>query len=138
MEFGHQMIHLRSARPAPEGAGIGVIAVRAAIELGLVGQMSMGELANSLSISAARATQVVDALERAGYVERRRLPSDRRVFRIRLKPGEQTRLRHEFRGPTRALRNAWDEVPEPCRGAVLGFVATLVTAMRTAGEGDQG
>jgi DNA-binding transcriptional ArsR family regulator len=135
MEYGHQMIRLRVGA-VPRGApGYGVIAVRAMIRLGLVGPMSMGDLATSLSVSPARATQIVDVLERAGRVERRRSDRDRRVWQIRLKPEPAAQvLDDEFGRPVAALRQAWSQVPEGCRDVVLDFVRALVDGMRAGQE----
>jgi DNA-binding MarR family transcriptional regulator len=133
MEFGHQMIRLRAEAGAAGAPGYGVIAIRAMIRLGLVGPMSMGDLATALSVSPARATQIVDALERAGHIERHRSASDRRVWQIQLKPGPAAQvLEAEFSHPMAALRCAWADVPLGCRDAVLDFVAALVTGMRTS------
>ncbi len=136
MEYGHQMIRLRADAPAEGAPGYGVIAVRAMIRLSLAaGPMSMGDLATALSVSPARATQIVDALERAGHIERHRSESDRRVWQIQLKPDPTGHvLEEEFGRPMAALRAAWDEVPAGCRDAVLNFVATLVAGMRTADD----
>jgi DNA-binding MarR family transcriptional regulator len=130
MEYGHLMLHQRPADRARKVAGFGVIGVRAAIRLGLQGPMSMGDLAAALAVSPARMTQVVDVLEQAGLVERRRLETDRRVWRIGLKPDVDSRLEAEFARPLRALRHAWQGVPEGCRAAVLEFVERLVAGTR--------
>jgi hypothetical protein len=139
MEYGHRMIRVRAEAGGDGHPGYGVIAVRALIRLGLVGPMSMGELATALSVSPARATQIVDALERAGHIERHRSASDRRVWQIRLRPGPATRvLEQEFKGPMMAVRAAWAEVPAGCRESVLRFVADLVSGMRTADDDSPG
>jgi len=132
MEYGHQMIRLRASAVTEGAPGYGVIAVRAMIRLSMFGATSMGELATALSVSPARATQIVDALERAGHIDRQRSESDRRVWQIRLKPGPTVEvLEQEFHRPMAALRAAWEDVPPGCRETVLAFIQKLVAEMRT-------
>jgi DNA-binding MarR family transcriptional regulator len=135
MEYGHQMIRLRGRAVAEGAPGYGVIAIRAMIRLSLEGPMSMGDLASALSVSPARATQIVDALERAGHIVRHRSESDRRVWQIRLKPGPASEvLAEEFGQPLAALRQAWTQVPTGCQDVVLRFISALVAGMRSEDE----
>jgi len=135
MEYGHHLLRIRASAAPNAPGGFGLIGVRAVIRLKLVGPMAMGELAAALAVSPARVTQVVDALERAGHVERRRSASDRRVWQIRLRPGRDRCLDADFCRPMQALRDAWAAVPEEARPAVLAFVEQLVCDTR-APEGE--
>ena len=46
--------------------------------------LAMGELSQRLKVSNGNVTGVVDRLEREGLVERQALPTDRRIYRVRL------------------------------------------------------
>jgi DNA-binding MarR family transcriptional regulator len=48
------------------------------------GEMTMSQLADQLAVSLSNATGLVDRLEERGYVERRRVPEDRRVVVVRV------------------------------------------------------
>lgn len=50
------------------------------------GQVTMGELCKEISSACSTATDLADKLERAGYVERLREKSDRRVVRLSILP----------------------------------------------------
>ena len=66
----------------------------------------IGELARQFNSDPSNTTWVVDRLERAGYVERRPSPTDRRVKLVALTPlglETQTALMAEFRVPPPGL-----------------------------------
>jgi MarR family transcriptional regulator, transcriptional regulator for hemolysin len=70
------------------------------------------ELARALGIEGATLTRHLDALERAGLVERRRDPHDRRAVQVELtKAGEalHSRLRHNVVAFDRQLRRGLDD-----------------------------
>lgn len=46
------------------------------------GRMKMNEFARETTLTQSGATRFVDRLERAGLVERQRLPTDRRVYQL--------------------------------------------------------
>lgn len=133
LAYGHQLLHPRQGTAVDAPGGLGILGARAVIRLKLVGPMPMGQLASALAVSPARVTQVVDALEREGLVERRRSQADRRVCQIRLKPGRDTCLDARFHEPLLALRRAWAAVPEDSRPAVLDFLERLVSDGAEAG-----
>jgi DNA-binding MarR family transcriptional regulator len=59
--------------------------------LGQDGPLSMGELARRVGVTEKTITGIVDRLEREGYAQRERDPSDRRVVHVRLTPrGRET------------------------------------------------
>lgn len=54
------------------------------------GQMTMSRLAEVLNVSLSNATGLIDRVEERGFVERTRVPEDRRIVLIRVTPkGEQ-------------------------------------------------
>jgi DNA-binding MarR family transcriptional regulator len=48
------------------------------------GEMTMSRLADILNVSLSNATGLIDRLEERGYIERQRVPTDRRVVLVRL------------------------------------------------------
>lgn len=130
MEYSHRMARVRAQTESKGSAGFGVVGVRVLIRLGLVGPMTMGELASHLQVSSARITQVVDVLESQGYVMRCRLGSDRRVWEIHLTASYSERLQEQFGHYMDAVRSAFAGVPEECQPAVMAFVERLVAGSR--------
>lgn len=56
------------------------------------GEMAMSRLAEMLDVSLSNATGLIDRVEERGFVERFRVPSDRRVVMVRLTPGGRQAL----------------------------------------------
>jgi len=50
------------------------------------GEMAMSRLAEVLNVSLSNATGLIDRIEERGYVERTRVPEDRRIVLIRVTP----------------------------------------------------
>jgi MarR family transcriptional regulator, organic hydroperoxide resistance regulator len=71
-------------------------------------EVTAGELAKRADLSPASMTAMLDALERAGMVERHRSETDRRQVIVRLTPAGQERL-HE-------RKRAWTQYWENCLG----------------------
>jgi DNA-binding MarR family transcriptional regulator len=60
------------------------------------GEMTMSHLADVLNVSLSSATGLVDRMEERGFVERSRVPEDRRVVLVRIAPGgERMMAEHE-------------------------------------------
>jgi DNA-binding MarR family transcriptional regulator len=57
------------------------------------GEMTPKALTEATGLSAAAMTTVIDRLEQAGYVERRRGGIDRRSFTVHASKGERTKSR---------------------------------------------
>lgn len=57
------------------------------------GEMTMSRLADLLNVSLSNATGLVDRLEERGYVERLRVPTDRRIVLVRVTPAGEEMLR---------------------------------------------
>lgn len=56
------------------------------------GEMPMSRLADVLNVSLSNATGLVDRIEERGFVERSRVPEDRRIVLIRVTPAGQRLL----------------------------------------------
>ena len=84
------------------------------------GEMAMSRLADMLDVSMSAATGLVDRIEEHGYVERIRVPSDRRIVlaRHRPTPDASCSTRHRL-GADRVLDRILD-----------GLDATQLTATR--------
>ena len=50
------------------------------------GEMPMSRLADVLNVSLSSATGLIDRLEERGYIERTRVPEDRRIVMVHLTP----------------------------------------------------
>jgi DNA-binding MarR family transcriptional regulator len=60
--------------------------------LSKIGEMTLGDLAESLNVTPRNVTGLVDHLERDGLVERFPDPDDRRAIRVRLSPAGVAKL----------------------------------------------
>jgi len=56
------------------------------------GEMAMSHLAEMLDVSVSSATGIIDRVEERGYVERDRVPTDRRVVLVRITAGGRQML----------------------------------------------
>lgn len=99
----------------------------------LVGRAPMGpaELGKRLAISTASATVLVDRLEQAGYVRRRRDPGDRRRVVLEVTDAAASRSLDAVRPLVDAAFAIDDEFDEPTRHAIAGYLSRVVDAMAT-------
>lgn len=106
--------------------------IRAAIHLYQYGELSVSELAAGLGVSRGWASRIVEELERAGYIERRRSIEDRRVVRVSLSPASMVDIEREYRWRGDAVDAALEPLDPREREAVRRFLTTLVGEMRQA------
>jgi MarR family transcriptional regulator, organic hydroperoxide resistance regulator len=99
---------LKARDPHPQQGDLSHSQLRALFKLQGEEQVTAGELAKRADISPASMTAMLDALERAGMVERHRSETDRRQVIVRLTPAGQERL-HE-------RKRAWTQYWENCLG----------------------
>jgi DNA-binding MarR family transcriptional regulator len=97
--------------------------IRAAIFVHENGPQTIGQLARGLGASQGWTSRIVDELERAGYVEKRRDPDDRRVVRVGLTPMAGERVE-------RAVRWRGDSVEAALAGMGPEERAAVVTFLR--------
>ena len=83
-EFGLARDQMRSALAS--GAGISPTDLDALEHLEAAGPLTQRQLGDRLSLTSGAITMLVDRLERAGWVQRRRHPSDRRSVLVELSP----------------------------------------------------
>jgi len=107
--------------------------IRAAIYVYTHGPQTIGQLAGGLAISQGWASRVVDEMERAGYLERRRDLDDRRVVRVSLVPAAVERVEHAYRWRGDAVESALEGMLPDERAAVRTFLQRFVQASRDPG-----
>ena len=64
--------------------GVSMAQLHIAVTLQRNGVMTMGRLADLLGVSLSNASGLIDRLEERGYVERTRVPEDRRIVMVRV------------------------------------------------------
>jgi DNA-binding MarR family transcriptional regulator len=87
------------------------------------------EVAGHLGITTAATTTLLDRLVRAGHVERRSHPSDRRSKVVVPTPHAWEEAQRELAPGHDRMRAVAAAVPEADRAAVLAFLAALTAAM---------
>lgn len=97
----------------------------------LVGRAPLGpaELGRRLGMSSASATVLVDRLERAGHVRRRRDPADRRRIVLQVTDTAAARSLDAVRPLTEAITAIGDELDEPTRHVIATYLARAAEAM---------
>jgi DNA-binding MarR family transcriptional regulator len=115
-EQGHGLDGPRVSRPA----------IRASIELYQRGQLTMGDLASALGMSAGWATRVVDELVSAGFAERITDPHDRRVVHVRLAAAARDIAEGAYRWRSEAIGRALAGLDPAERRAVRLFLARAI------------
>lgn len=74
--------------------------------------MSMSELSRAMIVTGANVTQLADALETAGFVQRVRLPGDRRVVLVELTPDGLEVLERVLPLQNRFMQDLWADMSE--------------------------
>ncbi|MEV6414737.1 MarR family transcriptional regulator [Kribbella sp. NPDC051718] len=119
----HQLRHLRKETLAPWD-----IAPSQARALGVLlrqGPLRLNELSDQLRIAARSTTEVVDALQDRGLVERRPDPADRRATLV-APTGEGTRVGDAIRASRDAEAEAYFNIlSEEERGELAGILRKL-------------
>jgi DNA-binding MarR family transcriptional regulator len=92
------------------------------------GEMPMSRLAEILNVSLSNATGLIDRIEERGFVERTRVPEDRRVVKISVTP-EGLRMLDEIDALSDELLR---EVLSRIGPSKLSGVAQAVTSLRDA------
>ena len=94
------------------------------------GEMTMSQLAECLNVSLSNATGLIDRMEERGFIERSRVPEDRRVVVVRTTPiGAQLLDEHDAMTDD-LLRTVLGRL----RPDELSGVASATSALRTAIE----
>ena len=94
--------------------GISMAQLNILYTLQRTGEMPMSRLADVLNVSLSNATGLVDRMEERGFVERTRVPEDRRVVLVRITDAGEPRARGERRADRRpAARGPRPARPDP-------------------------
>jgi DNA-binding MarR family transcriptional regulator len=92
------------------------------------GELAMSRLADMLDVSFSAATGLVDRIEERGFVERIRVPEDRRVVLVRITPAGRQMLEDVEIVRTEIIERVLDQL-DPSQ---LDGVATAMAALRVA------
>ena len=111
-------------------------------QLGLLDEMTNGQLARMLGMSTGGVTPAVDRLERRGLVERRPNPVDRRSSMLRLTDDGREMMAAGTRMVADAICEIEDRLTDREIGVVLEVVAAAISgyddaAMRLTSRGEE-
>ena len=95
-----------------------------------------GELTGRLGISPAATTELVDRLERAGHVLRRRDEKDRRRVRLSPSPSATEEVLAHLSPLLDALDAVIEDVPDEDREVVRRYLAAVTDVYRSWAAGD--
>lgn len=98
------------------------------------GEMPMSRLADVLNVSLSNATGLIDRLEERGYLERTRVPEDRRIVMVRLAPKGQQMLEDQDAMSDELMRRVLGRL-EPTQ---LSGIAQATADLRAAVEATMG
>ena len=101
--------------------------------LGEHGALPMTRLAEVMCLGISSLTRVVDQLEAKGYVSRRRLPADRRVFFVEMTVAGNAVLKRAEGMIRRSEREALEHMAPPEREGLLKGLRVLNTAIDACG-----
>lgn len=96
------------------------------------GELPMSRLAELIDVSMSAATGLVDRIEERGFVERIRVPSDRRIVLARITPAGRQLLQDVEVVRTELLQRVLDELDETQLNRVATALHDLRSALATA------
>jgi DNA-binding MarR family transcriptional regulator len=96
------------------------------------GEMTMSRLADVLNVSLSNATGLVDRIEERGFIERTRVPEDRRIVLIRVTPAGARMLDEVDAISDDLLRSVLGRLSASQLGGVAKAVADLRLALDAA------
>jgi len=100
------------------------------------GEMTMSRLADVLNVSLSNASGLVDRLEERGFIERTRVPEDRRVVRVRVTPAGVRLIEEHDAGTDALLHDVLDRLDPGQLSAVASAVAQFRTGLQASTVGD--
>ena len=92
------------------------------------GEIAMSRLAEMLDVSDSAATGLIDRIEERGFVERIRVPEDRRIVLVRITPVGRQTLEDVEAARTEIIGRVLDQI-DPSQ---LEGIATAMAALRVA------
>ena len=122
------------AAPAPVPSPLSPRHV-AALEQIRGGPLTVGELASRLDLTLPTVSGVLADLDRAGLVERRPDPADRRRTIVQIVPGQATLIGHWLDGAARPLARVLDKLTPSEQEAFLKAMDLLETELHRQDTG---
>jgi len=113
LRVAHDQVHRIAIEGMPEGAHPRDFSLLSALKT--TGPISQQQLAEQMRVNRTLMVGIVDELERRGWVQRRREPSDRRSYRLHVTPAGEA---------------AMVEMSRPVREASVTYAAHLAEADR--------
>ena len=99
------------------------------------GDMTMSRLADGLNVSDSNATGLIDRMEERGFVERTRVPEDRRIVMVRLTDAGRRLLDEVDALSDELLRSTLSRVKPSQLAGIASAVAELRAAVEAATSG---
>ena len=96
------------------------------------GELAMSRLAETLDVSLSAATGLVDRVEERGFVERIRVPSDRRIVLVRITAAGRQMLEEVEVLRVGIIQQVLDELDEAQLAGVASAMADLRIAVASA------
>jgi DNA-binding MarR family transcriptional regulator len=115
-----------------EALGVNVTDMAALEHLFKEGPVTPSQLAGYLKVSTAAATQIVDRLERAGHVSRRRMDDDRRKIFVVPTEASIARAFEQFAPVINAMDEAIARLSQDERKVVEDFLDQVIDVHRNA------
>ncbi len=112
------------------GAPVSVAEAHALMELAQAQPLSQNSLCDRLNLSKSTVSRLVGIVERRGWVERQRDPTDGRAVRIRLTELGQQAAAQLAMARQAKFRRLFERIPVEERGAVIRALNILVEALR--------
>jgi DNA-binding MarR family transcriptional regulator len=128
--FGLERDRLRAALASQ--AGISPADLDALEHLEADGPLTQRQLGERLSLTSGAVTMLVDRLERAGWVQRRPHPTDRRYVLVELSAAAEARTPPALAGYHTRVRAIAGAVPATQRTAIHAFLTAAADAAATA------
>jgi DNA-binding MarR family transcriptional regulator len=108
--------------------GVSMAQVHIMYTLQRTGEMTMSHLADVLNVSLSNATGLIDRMEERGFIERYRVPTDRRIVLVRLTPSGEALLGEVDALSDDLLRSVLGRLPT----SQLRGVGQAMSALRAA------
>lgn len=98
------------------------------------GPLMASEIGKKTGLTSGSVTALVDRLEQAGFVERKRSSTDRRVIEVRIPPDAYTRIDMLYREVGGAVRARFSSLEPDKLLAVIDTLTSFASAYRVAME----
>ncbi|MBV9449290.1 MAG: MarR family transcriptional regulator [Streptosporangiaceae bacterium] len=137
---GDRVVHRRHAHLVPGQAEVGPVDLDVGVQPGLVGPITVSELASRLGLTLPTVSGVLADLDRAGFVERHADPADRRRTIVQITPAQTAVITEWLDGAAKPLARVLDKLAPSEQAAFLKAMDLLETELRGQGgvQGDCG